>query len=209
MATTTLTKTAATALLAHTQCATATVTVGSAIDVSTKLGPATALVKMGRTIATALGNQVKFRLETSAKTSGNDEWVPIHEWQSLTGTTAASKTTLNDAACDAGDTSFTLTSATGFTAGDLIYLRETGTPANSEWCRGKLTATNTVTVEDALTRGHTNGIDVTDNAEMFAIPLDLSGAVRLRLVVDTASAASGQTVDVIAWLVTADSADTA
>lgn len=209
MATTTLTKSAATVLLAHTQCATATVTTGSAVDVSTKLGPATAFVKMGRTVSNALGNQVRFRLEGSAKTSGNDEWVPIYEWQSLNGTTAASKTTLNDAACDAGDTSFTLTSGTGFTAGDLIYLRETGTPANSEWCRGKSTSTNTVTIEEALTRGHTNGIDVTDLAELFAIPVDTSGHVRIRLVVDTASAASGQTVDVIAWLVTVDSASTA
>ena len=209
MATTTLTKSAATVLLAHTSCATANVTIGSAVDVSTKLGPATAFVKMGRTVSNALGNQVRFRLEGSAKTSGNDEWVPIYEWQSLNGTTAASKTTLNDAACDAGDTSFTLTSGTGFTAGDLIYLRETGTPANSEWCRGKSTSSNTVTIEEALTRGHTNGIDVTDLAEVFVIPFEVSGQVRVRLVVDTASAASGQTVDCIAWLVTADSASTA
>lgn len=209
MSTTTLTKTAGTVLLAHTQCATATITIGSAVDVSTKLGPATAYVKMGRTVATALGNQVRFRLEGSAKSSGNDEWGPIYEWQTLNGTTAATKTTLNDAACDAGDTSFTLTSATGFTAGDLIYLRETGTPANSEWCRGKSTSSNTVTIEEALTRGHTNGIDVTDLAEVFVIPFDVSGQVRVRLVVDSATAASGQTVDCIAWLVTADSASTA
>lgn len=209
MTTTTLTKSAGIALLPHTQCATATVTIGSPVDVSTKLGPATAFIKIGRTIATALTNQVRFRIEGSPKTSGNDEWVPIYEWQSLNGTTAASKTTLNDAACDAGDTSFTLTSGTGFTAGDVIYLRETGTPANSEWCRGKSTSANTVTIEEGLTRGHTNGIDVTDLAEIFSIPIDLSGQVRVRLVVDTASAASGQTVDCIAWMVTADSASTA
>lgn len=208
MTTTTLTKTAATALLAHTQQATAAITVGSAVDVSTKVGPATAFVKMGRTVATALGNNVKFRIEGSAKTSGNDEWVPIFEWTSLNGLTAASATTLNDAACNAGDTVFTLTSGTGFTAGDYIYLRETGTPANSEWVREKSVSTNDITVEEAITRNHTNGIAVTDLAESFAIPLDLSGHVRIRLVVDTASAASGQTVDVIAWLVTADSAST-
>ena len=86
MTTTTLTKTAAAVLLALTQQATAAITVGSAVDVSTKVGPATAFVKMGRTVATALGNQVKFRLEASAKTSGNDEWVPIYEWTSANGT---------------------------------------------------------------------------------------------------------------------------
>ena len=52
MTTTTLTKTAAQALLAHTQQATAAITVGSAVDVSSKVGPATALVKMGRTVST-------------------------------------------------------------------------------------------------------------------------------------------------------------
>lgn len=209
MTTSTLNKTAAGVLLAHTQCASATVTLGSPVDVSTKVGQATAFVKIGRTIATALSNQVKFRLEGSAKSSGNDEWVPIQEWQSLTGTTTASKTTLNDASCNAGDTVFTLTSGTGFTAGDLVYLRETGTPANSEWVRGKSIATNDLTIEEGLTRSHTNGIDVTDLAELFAIPFDAGGQVRVRLVVDTASAVSGQTVDVIAWIVTADSYNTA
>lgn len=207
MTTTTLTKTAAAVLLALTQQATAVITVGSAVDVSTKIGPATAFVKMGRTVATALGNQVKFRLEASAKTSGNDEWVPIYEWTSANGTTAASSTTLNGATT-AGNTTSVLTSGTGFTAGDLAYFRETGTPANSEWSRVASIATNTVTHEEAQTRNHTTGITVTDTAEMWAIPIDISGHVRVRLVVDTASAASGQTVDVIAWLVTADSAST-
>lgn len=203
---TTLTKTAAGVLLAHTQCATATITIGSPVTVDTKLGPATAFVKLGRTVATALSNQVKFRLEGSAKSSGDDEWVPIYQWTTNNGTVAASSTTLNDASCNAGDTSFTLTSATGFAAGDHIYLRETGTPANSEWVRELSVSSNTVTVEQAITRSHTNGITVTDNAESFAIAFDVGGHVRIRLVVDTASAASGQTVDVLAWYVTADSA---
>lgn len=209
MSTTTLNKTAGTALLAHTQQATATVTVGSAIDASTKVGPATAFVKMGRTVATALTNNVKFRIESSAKASGNDEWFPISEWTSANGLTAASASTLNDSAFNAGDTSFTITSATGFTAGDTIYVRETGTPGNSEWERIAGVSGTTITLEEAVTRNHTNGVTITDLAEMWAIPLDLSGAVRIRLVVDTASAASGQTVDVIAWLVTADSSNTA
>ena len=206
MPSTTLVKTAAQALLAHTQQATATITVGSAIDVSTKIGPATAFVKLGRTAATALSNQVKFRIEGSAKTSGNDEWVPIYEWTTLNGTTAASSTTVNDAAFNAGDTTFTVTSATGLAAGDILYLRETGTPANSEWVRIASMSGTTVTLEEAVTRNHTNGINVADTAELMSVQLDMSGQVRVRLVVDTASGASGTTVDVIAWLVTADSA---
>ena len=208
MTTTTLTKTAAQALLAHTQQATAVVTVGTAVDVSTKLGPATAFVKMGRTVATALTNNVKFRIEGSAKTSGNDEWVPIYEWQSANGLTAASSTTVNDGAFTAGDTTFVVTSATGLAAGDILYVRETGTPANSEWLRIASMSGTTVTLEEACTRSHTNGINVADLGELMRIGLDLSGHVRIRLIVDSASSASGQTVDVIAWLVTADSAST-
>ena len=52
---------------------------------------------MGRTVSTALTNEVKFRLEVSAKTSGTDEWVPLYEWTSSNGKTAASSTTLNGA----------------------------------------------------------------------------------------------------------------
>jgi hypothetical protein len=205
MTTTTLTKTAGAVLLALTQQATGVVTLGSAVDVSTKVGPATAFVKMGRVVATALTNNIKFRLEASAKASGNDEWFPIYEWTSANGTVAASSTTLNGATT-AGNSTSVLTSGTGFTAGDLVYYRETGTPGDSEWSRVASIATNTVTHEETQTRGHTTGIAVTDSAEVFAIPVDIAGLVRVRLVVDSASAASGQTVDVIAWLVTADSA---
>ena len=207
MSTATLNKSAAGVLLAHTQQPTATVTIGSAVDVSTKLGPATAFVKLGRTASTALSNQVKFRLEGSAKTSGNDEWVPVYEWTSLNGTTAASSTTVNDAAFNAGDTSFVVTSVTGLAAGDILYLRETGTPANSEWVRIQSMSGTTVTLEEACTRSHTNGINVADLGEIMRVALDLSAHVRIRLVVDTASATSGTTVDVLAWLVTADSAN--
>lgn len=212
MPTTTLTKTAAGVLLAHTQQATATVTVGSAVDVSTKVGPATVFVKMGRTTGTALTNEVMFRLEGSAKSSGNDEWVPIYSWLSTNGKTAANSSTVNDASFNAADTTFVITSATGIAAGDHLYLRETGTPANSEWVRVAGVSGTTITLEEPCTRGHTNGINVADLAESWAIPVDLAGHVRVRLVVDSAGGsggASGQTVDVLAWIVTADSAPSA
>lgn len=209
MTTTTLTKTAAQALLAHTQLATATQAMGTAVDVSAKGGPATAIVKMGRTVTTALGAQVAFRLEGSAKTSGNDEWVPIYEWTSGNGLTAANASTVNDASFNAADTSFTITSATGITGGDLLYLRETGTPANSEWVRVGSVSGTTITLEEAVTRGHTNGIATTDLAEMWNFTFDIASQVRIRLVVNSNNVtATGQTVDVIGWLVTADSAST-
>lgn len=201
---TTLSKTAAGVLLAHTQQATGVITVGSAVDVSTKLA-AKVLVKMGRTVATALTNELKFRIEASAKGSGNDEWFPVIQWSSATGKTAASSTTLNGATT-AGNTTSLLTSGSGFVAGDHVYIRETGTPANSEWSRMSSVSSNTITFEEAQTRNHTSGINVADMAESFAWDVDCSTITRLRLVVDSASAVSGQTVDVIGWVVTLDAA---
>lgn len=207
MTTTTLTKTAARVLLAHTQLATATQAIGSAIDVSTMVGPAVAMVKLGRTVATALGAGVAFRIEGSAKASGNDEWVPIYEWASSTAAVNAS--TVNDATFNAADTSFTITSATGITGGDLLYLRETGTPANSEWERVGSVSGTTITLEEGVTRAHTNGITVTDGAEVWSISIDIASHVRIRLVANANNVtASGQTVDVIGWLVTVDSVNT-
>lgn len=207
MTTTTLTKTQGGTLLAHTQQATAVVTIGSAVDVATKLA-ATCFIKMGRSVTTALTNEVNFRIEASAKSSGNDEWFPIIQWTSSRGKTATSASTVNDASYNAGDTTFTITSATGIVAGDYVYLRETGTPANSEWVRVSAVSGTTITTEEATTRNHTNGIATNDLAESWNFQVDCSAIGRLRLVVDTASAASGQTVDVIGWIVTLDSAST-
>lgn len=207
MTTTTANKTAGIALLALTQQASATVTVGSAVDVSTKFA-GRYYVRLGRTIATALSNEVLFRLEASAKSSGNDEWYPIYIWASQFGKTACNATTLSGATT-AGNTTSVLASGTGITGGDRLYFRETGIPANSEWSRVKSISSATPTFEDAQTRNHTNGITVTDYAEMFSGDIDLSGIARLRLAVDSASNASGQTVDVIGWLVTFDSVTTA
>lgn len=207
MTTTTLTKTQGGTLLAHTQQATAAITIGSAVDVSTKMG-ATAFIKMGRAATTALTNEVNFRIEASAKSSGNDEWVPIIQWTSSNGKTATSASTVNDASFNAADSSFTITSATGIVAGDHMYLRETGTPGNSEWVRIQGVSGTTITLEEPCTRAHTNGIATNDLAESWAFQIDCQAIGRLRLVVDTASAASGQTVDVIGWIVTLDSAST-
>lgn len=207
MPTSTLTKTAARVLLAHTQLATASQAIGSAIDVATMVGPATAMVKMGRSVATALSAGVAFRLEGSAKTSGNDEWFPLYEW--VSSTAAVNASTVNDASFLANDTNFVITSATGITGGDLLYFRETGTPANSEWERVGSVSGTTITFEEGITRGHTNGITVTDGAEVWSIPVDIAGLVRVRLVANSNNVtATGQTVDVIGWLVTADSVNT-
>lgn len=204
MSTTTPSKTQGTTLLAHTQQAANTPTIGSAIDVTGKwMGRV--FVRMGRTTTTALTADVVFRLEASAKSSGNDEWYPLRTWTSKSAKTAASSSTVNDAAFNAADTSFTITSATGFAAPEQIYFRETGTPANSEWSKISGVSGTTITLEEGITRNHTNGITVTDLAEEFSFDVDLQAVGRLRLVVEGGS----QAVDLIGWLNTLDNATTA
>ena len=203
--TTTAVKTQGATLLAHTQQATAVVTIGSAVDVSTAWS-ARVFFRMGRSVTNALTNELKFRLEASAKSSGNDCWYPMAEWNSLFGKTACVAPTVNDASFNAADTTFVVSSGTSIVAGSILYVRETGTPANSEWMRVASISGTTVTLEEGVTRNHTNGVTVTTYGEMFSFDVDLSGVGRLRLVVDSASAASGQTVDVLAWITTLDSA---
>lgn len=190
-------------LLALTQQATAVVTVGSSVDVSTKFS-GSIFVKLGRSAATALTNDVNFRFEMSPKASGNDEWYTKQTWTSALGKTASSSTTLNGATT-AGNTTCVVASATGIAAGDYLYFRETGTPANSEWSRVAAVSGTTVTFEEAQTRNHTNGIAISDIAESFTYDFDFSGIGRIRLIVDTASAVSGVTIDVLAWVSTLDS----
>lgn len=196
-------KTQGSTLLAHTQQATAVITLGSAVDVATKF-MIRAFIKLGRTVATALTNELAFRLEASAKSSGNDEWYPVLTFNSASGKTASVAPTLNGATT-AGNTTCVVSSGTSIVAGDYLYFRETGTPANSEWSRVKSISGTTVTFEEAQTRNHTNGITITRLAEQWNFDIDCQGIGRLRLVVDSASAASGQTVDVIAWLTSLDS----
>lgn len=208
MSTASPTKTGSRSLLAHTQQASGVITVGSWVDVSA-LFSATIDIRIGRTVATALTNELLFRLEGSTASSGDDNVTKLYPRTSVTGKTAASSTTLNGAT-SANASTFVVTSATGILAGDTLYLRE-GTPANSEWVQVKSISGTTVTPFNNLVRAHTNSINIADLGELISWTQDLSSLMRVRLVIDSASdgygvaAASGQTVDVLALMSTMDS----
>lgn len=204
----TFNKTIGTALLPHTVQNSGAITVGQWIEV-TSMMRARIVVDMGRTGTTALTNEVLFQLEGTRSASGYDGAFPLYTWTSSLGKTAANAPTLNGAT-SAGASTFVVSSATGILQGKGLYLRETGTPANSEWCKVKSMSSTTVSPFDNLTRAHTSGITVTDLAERMSFTQNLDTIARIRLIVNSASdmngtaAASGQTVDVIAWLNTLD-----
>lgn len=207
MGTITNSNTVGSTLLAHTQLASATIAVGSPVSVATALA-ALINIRLGRTVATALSNEVRFALQVRMDASDNDDWVTRYEFTSGTGKTACNAPTLSSGT-SAGATTFGVSSATGLAKGDRLYLRETGTPANSEWCEIKDISGTTITPFEPLTRAHTSGITVTDYAESFTWTEVLAGINGIRLIVDGGTNSSGQTVDVLALMNTLDELTTA
>ena len=155
------------------------VSLGTPLDVSTKMG-GLVYVRFGRRAATAAGAGANIRLEASHSSSADNSWYPFAifttafaaaEAEAVTGTVAAGATTI------------TCASTTNLTAGDLIFI-DNGTIANSEWARIKsIVAATSVTVEDALVNAAT-GCTLYDSAEIYAPVAIPEGAYRIRCMVD-------------------------
>ncbi len=175
----TFTKTVQADLLSLQSVAASSVAVGTAFDMSTKLG-GLIHVRFGRRSATAAGAGVNIRLESSMASSGNNTWFPFAlmtsafaacEAEAVSGTVAAAATVI------------TVASTTNLAAGDVIYI-DNGTIANSEWARIKSIVTNTsVTIEDGLVNAQT-GATIYDLAEIYSPIAIPEGAVRIRAVAD-------------------------
>lgn len=191
-------KTAGISLLSLQSVASNTVVISSPQDVGTKLG-ATVFLHFGRRATTALTTGMIFRVEGSSKASGDGHWYPLAQVQTdiATAETEAVSGTVN-----AGTNVITVASTTNLVVGDIIYI-DNGTIANSEWGRIKSLVTNTsVTIEDNLVNAQT-GATIYDQAQMWALALDLTAITRLRLVAD--GSGTGQAVAVEAHMVTYDS----
>lgn len=158
------------------------------VDVSGKWG-ATVFVRHGRLTTTSLTGAIEYRIEGSANAHGgnNDMWVPIFAWTTANHNTAAVAPTLETTQA-ANATTFSVSSGTGITAADsLLFMYDATTVGNSEWTRIVSISTKTVTVSDSLTRAHSlTSTQVTDQAEEWAIPVDLSAHRSIRLVADAA-----------------------
>lgn len=195
-------KTQGTSVLAIQSVASAAVVISSAVDVSTKFA-GTMFVHFGRRATTALTSAAQFRIEASAKSSGDGFWFPLYQWSSQTVAALSMTVTGNNSA---GQNVLTATTTPAYVAGDQIYIDNT-TIASSEFQRIKVVTTNTsITLEDNLTNAQNNpNVTTYNKAEWWAIPLDLSAVGRIRLVYDTASGPTGQNTAIEAYLVTEDS----
>ena len=192
-------KTANTSLLSLQSIATATATISSAVDVSTKIG-AFVGIHFGRRSVTALTGGAIFRLEGSYKTSGDGHWFVIVSYP--TGV-ATAETEAVTGTVSAGTNVITVASTANLTAGDIIYI-DNGTIANSEWGRIKSIVANTsVTIEDNLVNAQTSST-IYDQAEIISWTVDLTTIQRIRLVVDTYTGPTGVNVAVEASMSTWD-----
>lgn len=196
----TLNKTDGLTVLALQSVAASSVVKSSPLLVTTTFA-ATIFIHFGRRSATAAGAGVNFRIEGSAKASGDGFWFPLDAFQSdfvaceseaATGTNAAAQNVI------------TVASTTNLTAGDQVYIDNT-TIANSEWGRIKsISAGVSVTLEDNLNNAQsTPAATIFDHAEFYASCLDLTAIKRLRLVVD--GSLFTQAFAVEAFYVTGDS----
>ena len=196
-------KTQGTSLIALQTLASAAVVLGAAQDVTTKLA-ATVFIHVGRTIATALTNGVKIRIEASAKGALDGFWFSVAEF--LTGVAVSTTTAVLTTGTTAGAIVLPMTTTAGIVIGDLVYIREAGGEVNSEFGRVKtVTANTSVTIEDGTLFNHTITTTlVWSKADFFVAQLDLTAIGRIRVVADAAYALSGQTVVVEAFMVTGD-----
>jgi len=164
-------------LITLTRAAANSVIVGTAVDVSTKIG-GVINVRFGRRSATAWTAGVNIRLESSNRASGN-HWHPFAVF--TTAYAACQSQVLGT--CAANQNVLAMASTTGITAGDVLFI-DNATAASCEWGRVQSIVPNTsATLEDALMNAQT-GNTIYDSAEIYAPVAIPEGALRVRAVVD-------------------------
>lgn len=145
-------------------------------------------ILLGRGTGTAfVAGWPNVRVEASGKDSGNDDWVPVAQFQMAVGASIVN-TTLN-AALAAGATSVPVVANTFIGVGDYLYVRDTNV-LNSELVRIKSNVGRTLELEEGLTYDHPSGQLVTDQAESYWAVVDLSAFTRVRAVVDNGGGGS-------------------
>jgi len=194
-----ISKTQGISLLTLQELASNTVVLSTAQDVSEKLG-ATIFIHFAVIDASGpLSDGVEFRIEASAKSSGNDQWYPLQTFKTYT---AAPEAEAVSGTVTSSTSIVPVASTTNFSAGDIVFFKNT-TIGNSEWGRIKtVTANASITLIDGLTNAQT-GSTIYDLSEMYTSQIDLTSIGRIRLVAD--GSRTGKAVALEAWMITGDS----
>jgi hypothetical protein len=185
-----LTKSDETVLYAIASTASNSVSVGSALDVSSYYA-CLLRIRVGRGTGTAFTTAPIIRIEGTAESGGAqtaNQWTVLAQFQTNVGASIGAQAVSGTEA--AGQTVVTLAAGTNFGGGDYVFF-ENGTLANSEFSRVVSIATADLTLEEGLVNAQTGG-NCRDQAEQFQCSLELLGINRLRVVVD--GRATGQAV---------------
>ena len=117
--------------------------------------------------------------------------VPGDVYGRSTNNSAANKPTLSSGG-GAGSTAIVVNSATGFAVDQIIAI-ESGT-SSVEWARISKISGTTLTLDAPLIATHSNGVDVTNYAEVIYVPLP--GNKQYEIIVDYGNATAGPDLDV-------------
>lgn len=182
MATITPNKTDSVEVLAH-QAATHPITIkGSAIDCRTKRA-AVVFLYHGYVEATADTNPGVFKVQVRPDPGDgtvNEHWITVAEF-AVKGTTP--DTEAMTATEPIGETVLAVASTSGFVAGDLLYVQDTGTLADSEWGECQEVVSNTsIDLVDGLTAAKDSSDVIWNDSSRFVCALDLNGIESFRVV---------------------------
>lgn len=167
------------AILAHQAVAHPNTVVGSAQDVSTKLG-ATIILFHASVEAAENTNPGRFLVQVSGAASGNEDWGTVAEFDATISTADTEAMTATEAV---GVTALAVAATAGFAANDCLYIQDAGVVGDGEWARCREIVTDT-TID--LVDGLTNAKDASDviwnDADIFICQLDLTAVGRVRVV---------------------------
>lgn len=153
--------------------------VGSALDVSTKLG-LTLLLFHASVEAAANTNPGKFLVQISGAASGNEDWATVMEFDATISTADTEAMTATE---PIGETSLAVAATAGFVANDILYIQDAGVVADSEWARCREIVTDTtIDLVDGLTNAKDSSDVIWNDADIFTGQFDLTSVGRVRIV---------------------------
>lgn len=174
------TKSAKIAAIVWTDLADGDVAESSEITVSDYLW-ANFFVTLARRSATGYTTLPILAIEGSSSASGDDNWIELARHTFPAGS-SLTRTQVNQSAGIAADaTSFDVDSVSNYAAGDLLLV-EGDTAAEHEIVRIESISSNTLTVVQPFTYGHSDNAYVCNGVEQVSIPVDIAAVHRLRCV---------------------------
>ena len=157
---------------------------------------ASIFVRISRTSAAAFTSGVIIRYEISPLVNSNGYWSPLAYY--MTDTVAPEAEAISGNTASAGATIINVVSTTNLIAGNIIFIKNSGTFSASEFARiSNISANNYIQLEEALVNSQPSGNLLWNKAEIPApcyIPGDW-GISQARIVVDGSNAGVNYAVE--------------